>query len=200
MNPSPTHIPLYYWTNLPALNTGQYIAQRLVYPMKTVHTVQSFLNTFCQNGLQFRIICACKAVDHCLLAQQPPTPTPTLVMSSLLPPLHCARKWTVRGLGPHPNARQTPHSSLAGPRPAHGDYPHFQPQHNRGPQNASFQRVCNTTTKALWAQGAHREGGGVPSARCHCGAVGRLGTGGLPRRWPRSRAVLRAKGKKDGGS
>ena len=30
--------------------------------MKTVHTVQSFLDTFCQNGLQFRIICACKAV------------------------------------------------------------------------------------------------------------------------------------------
>ena len=34
----------------------------LVYPMKTVHTVQSFLDTFCQNGLQFRIICACKVV------------------------------------------------------------------------------------------------------------------------------------------
>ena len=35
-----------------------HIAQRLVYSMKTVHTVQSFLDTFCQNGLQFRIIFA----------------------------------------------------------------------------------------------------------------------------------------------
>ena len=48
----------YYYAILPALNTIQYIAQGLVYPMKTVHTVQSFLDTFCQNGLQFRIICA----------------------------------------------------------------------------------------------------------------------------------------------
>ena len=62
MNPLPTHIPLYYWANPPTLNTRQCIAQGLVYPMKTVHTVQSFLDTFCQNGLQFRIICACKAV------------------------------------------------------------------------------------------------------------------------------------------
>ena len=62
MNPLPTHIPLYYWANPPTLNTRQYIVQGLVYPMKTIHTVQSFLDTFCQNGLQFRIICACKAV------------------------------------------------------------------------------------------------------------------------------------------
>ena len=76
MNPLPTHIPLYYWANPPTLNTRQYIAQGLVYRMKTVHTVQSFLDTSCHNGLQFRIICACKGVDHCLLAQQPPHPPP----------------------------------------------------------------------------------------------------------------------------
>ena len=46
MNPLPTHIPLYYCANPPTLNTRQYIAQGLVYPMKTVHTVQSFLDTF----------------------------------------------------------------------------------------------------------------------------------------------------------
>ena len=55
---NPVHIPLCYRANLPALNTRQHIAQGLVYPMKTVHTVQSFLDTFCQNGFQFRIICA----------------------------------------------------------------------------------------------------------------------------------------------
>ena len=99
MNPLPTHIPLYYWANPPTLNTRQYIAQGLVYPMKTVHTVQSFLDTFCQNGLQFRIICACKAVKgayrnhHSVITASrlnspPPPPTRTLVMSSLLyPPL-----------------------------------------------------------------------------------------------------------------
>ena len=101
MNPLPTHIPLYYWANPPTLNTRQYIAQGLlVYPMKTVHTVQSFLDTFCQNGLQFRIICACKAVKganrnrHSVITASwlnsppPPPPTRTLVMLSLLyPPL-----------------------------------------------------------------------------------------------------------------
>ena len=97
MNPLPTHIPLYYWANPPTLNTRQYIAQGLVYPMNTVHTVQSFLDTFCQNGLQFRIICACKAVKganrtcHSVITASwlnspPPTPTRTLVMSSLLYP------------------------------------------------------------------------------------------------------------------
>ena len=67
--------------------------------MKTVHTVQSFLDTFCQNGLQFRIICACKAVRganrnrHSVITASwlnspPPAPTRTFVMSSLLyPPL-----------------------------------------------------------------------------------------------------------------
>ena len=89
MNPLPTHIPLYYWANPPTLNTRQYIAQGLVYPMKTVHTVQSFLDTFCQNGLQFRIICACKAVKganrnrHSVITASwlnspPPTPHPHL--------------------------------------------------------------------------------------------------------------------------
>ena len=57
--------------------------------MKTVHTVQSFLDTFSQNGLQFRIICACKAVKganhnrHSVvtaswLNSPPPTPHPHL--------------------------------------------------------------------------------------------------------------------------
>ena len=97
MNPLPTHIPLYYWANPPTLNTRQYIAQGLLYPMKTVHTVKSSLDTFCQNGLQFRIICACKAVKganrnrHSVITASwlnspPPPPTRTLVMSSLLYP------------------------------------------------------------------------------------------------------------------
>ena len=97
MNPMPTHIPLYYWANPPTLNTRQYIAQGLVYPMKTVHTVQSFLDTFCLNGLQSRIICASKAVKGAnrnrhsaitaSLLNSPPAPrTRTLVMSSLLYP------------------------------------------------------------------------------------------------------------------
>ena len=79
---------------------GVVIAQGLVYPMNTVHTVQSFLDTLCHNGLQFRIICAYKAVKgancnrHSIITalwlNSPPPPplTRTLVMSSLLyPPL-----------------------------------------------------------------------------------------------------------------
>ena len=41
--------------------TKYYSAQCFMYPMKTVHRVQLFLDTFCQNGLQFRIICVCTA-------------------------------------------------------------------------------------------------------------------------------------------
>ena len=92
MNPLPTHIPLYYWANPPTLNTRQYIAQGMAYAMKPGDTVQSFLDTFCQNGLQFRILCACKAVKgancdrHSVIpgSTAPHPPTPALVMSSLL--------------------------------------------------------------------------------------------------------------------
>ena len=56
LNPGPSiheprHIPVHYCAILPSLNTRQNIAQGLVYPMKTVHTVQSFLDTFCQKLL-----------------------------------------------------------------------------------------------------------------------------------------------------
>ena len=104
MNPLPAHIPLYYWANPPTPKTRQYIAQGLVYPMKTVHTVQSFLDTFCQNGLQFRIICACacKAVKganrnrHSVITaswlNSPPTPHPLSAQISATTKRGC-RPW-----------------------------------------------------------------------------------------------------------
>ena len=99
--------------------------------MKTVHTVQSFLDTFCQNGLQFRIICAYKAVKganrncHSVITASwlnspTPPPTRTLVMSSLLyPPLVCAPGGVVGAPFPDPPPLQG--SCDGDPRWADGD-------------------------------------------------------------------------------